>query len=155
MNGLKEGDGNMTTAIMVLAIMAEHQHGLPAGLLTAVVMAETGGRSVVATGRGAGKLGCDVGVAQIHVPGCRPMDVAKVLPIVANLEEASNVLSRSRRWCSIRPKHRRCINSVWHRYNPGSRTWWPAVNAFLRKFRRLSTAHTRIKSHGNETDPKV
>lgn len=126
----------MTPAILALALLTEQQHKLPAGLLTAVVLAETGCRSVVARGRGAGRRGCDVGIAQIHVPGCRAADVRRVLPVGANLVAAAQVLRWSRSWCA-RHGGARCAESLWFRYNPGSRTWAPTVRRILRRVRRV------------------
>jgi len=113
----------VTPALMALCLLTSHEQGLPAGLLTSVVLAETSGRSVVARGRGKGGLGCDVGVAQIHIPGCRPEAVAAVLPVARNLVAAARVLRWSRSWCSRRPSSKRCSDFRWFRYNPGSRTW--------------------------------
>jgi hypothetical protein len=123
----------VTVAVFALCLLAEHDHGLPAGLLTAVVAAETGGRSVVARGRGAGRRGCDVGVAQIHVPGCRPATVRAVLDPAANLARAALILSWSRLWCARRRWSRRCHErGRWHRYNTLSATWWPTVRRLWR-----------------------
>jgi hypothetical protein len=153
----------MTAALLTLALLAQPEcaisraqasriareslhwekvRGLPPGLLGAVVLAESGGRDVVARGRGKGRRGCDVGPGQIHVPGCVPRLVKRFRDLKQNLARAARILSWSRRWCARR-QTARCKRSPWHRYNPGSRTWWPTVRRIWR----------RIMSHGGSPGP--
>jgi hypothetical protein len=90
-----------------------------------VVLAESGGRSLVLPSRG----GCDVGVAQAHVDGCAPARVAALLPPGRSLEAGAAVLARSRRLCAQRPRWAVCRRSHWALYNAGSPGWWPRVAA--------------------------
>lgn len=119
----------MTAALIALILQAEVAAGIPEGLLVAVVTAETRGRNVVAYGRGKGKRGCDVGVAQIHVRDCNPERVRKLLDVRTNLTAATQILLWSRNFCEKRLSDKRCRGSLWGRYNPGSPTWWPKVRA--------------------------
>lgn len=109
-------------------LRVERRHHLPPLLMAAVVLAESGGIPLVARGRGKGGLGCDVGPAQVHLPGCRP--AARLAALAApgrNLEAGAMVLSRSRRLCSWRASWAVCRRSRWALYNAGSPGWWPRV----------------------------
>lgn len=119
----------MTVALVSLCLLAELDAGLPPGLLVSVVAVESGGRSIVARGRGRGHRGCDVGVAQIHVPGCRIRAVRRVLPVRVNLQAATKVLSWSRLRC---PGWSGCHGWAWGRYNPGSQAWTRKVRSTWR-----------------------
>lgn len=110
-------------ALIQASQVMESRFRLPAGLLVAVVLAETGGRDVVARGRGKGRRGCDVGVAQIHVPGCHRSAVAAVRPLLQNLKKAAKILNWSRTRCRKSPSWPGCRQCIWGRYNPGSSTW--------------------------------
>jgi hypothetical protein len=122
------------------AQVARVRYGLPEGLLLAVVLAETGGRDVMARGRGKGRVGCDVGVAQIHVPGCFPDKVAQVRPLLQNLIKSAEILSWSRSRCSKSPGWSGCKYCLWGRYNPGSRTWCKKVLRIWERLRRAPNA---------------
>lgn len=111
-------------ALLVLATLTELQTGLPAGLLTAVALAETGGVSVVARGRGKGRLGCDVGVAQIHRNPCDPAEVRRLLDLQTNLTEAAKVLTWSKIRCRRSPWLRPCRFCKWAYYNSGAAERW-------------------------------
>lgn len=137
----------MTPALLTLAILAQPEchlsppaarrlaqaslaagarHGLPAGLVAAVACAESGGRRVVAYRRGKGRLGCDVGPWQLHVPGC-PGAVARLLmrAPLRDLAEASAWLLAARRDPAA--------TCPWWRYNPGSVTWCGRVMDIYRR----------------------
>jgi hypothetical protein len=109
----------------------ELRHHLPPLLLAAVVLAESGGRSLVLPSRG----GCDVGPAQVHVDGCAPARVAALLPPGRSLEAGALVLDRSRRLCAQRPRWRPCRVSRYSLYNAGSSGWWPRVAAIWYRLR--------------------
>lgn len=111
-------------------LRVERRHHLPPLLLAAVVLAESGGRSLVLASRG----GCDVGVAQVHVPGCAPARVAALLPPGRSLEAGALVLDRSRRLCAQWPRWGCCRVHWVGAYNAGSRGYAVRV---LRIWRRL------------------
>ena len=126
---------NRQTATKVVqeAMRQEQSYSLPPGMLLSVILAESGGRpSVIATGVGRGKRGCDVGVAQIHVRDCLPGRVAEMLDVEKNIEEAALILSRSRAVCGLR-KIKCCADSRWCLYNSGSRKWGPRVHRIHRR----------------------
>lgn len=127
-------------AIVEAAQHSRVQFRLSEGLLLAVVLAETGGRDVVARGRGKGRLGCDVGVAQIHVPGCAKRDVDLVRPLLQNLAKGAQILSWSRSRCVKYPRWYGCKYCRWGRYNPGSRTWCKKVLRIWKNIRGAPNA---------------
>ena len=160
----------MTPALLAMAILAqpechmsemqarrmaayiltvEREFKLPTGLLASVVLAETGGRNVVARGRGKGKRGCDVGVGQIHVPECRKSLLTRYLNLRENLRQAATILTWSRSFCRDRGAllrgDKRCRRSIWGRYNPGSAEWWPKVRSIWHRI-RLVTSERRPES---------
>lgn len=92
-------------------------------LLAAIALHESGGRNVVATGRGRGHSGCDVGVFQIHVPGCAVHRVRRFRDIIAAANRAAYLLSYGRALCLSGAKRWYCKIHYAGRYNPGSRIW--------------------------------
>lgn len=142
----------MNSAILALAILAhpnnlmtprqvsyllveskriEEKYHLPESLLVAVVLAESGGRLIVARGRGKRRAGCDVGPAQVHVPGCESSRMRRLLVLSVNLEESAKILKWSESKCVARPEISACRRSRWALYNGGSKTWWARVEAIL------------------------
>lgn len=120
--------GHVRARLLVEAAQeASARHRLPRGLLLAVVLVESGGRNVVARGRGKGKLGCDVGPAQIHVPRCVKSRVRWLLRPARNVLVGAQILARSRRKCSRYPWWYGCRGGLYGRYNPGSASWGPEV----------------------------
>ena len=108
------------------ALRQEVRYDLPRGLLVAVVLAESGGRKIVARRRGKGRRGCDSGEAQIHIPRCDERRLRRLLVLSTNLAEAARLLAQSRQTCqrrSLTP----CEISEWALYNAGSRGGWPRV----------------------------
>jgi len=107
-------------------IRAERRHGLPPGLLCAVALAETGGRSRI---RRYGR-DCDVGPWQLRVPGC-PGAVVRIMTragIEAQAEAAAWLLRIRRDPAGPCP---------WWRYNPGSRRWCKKVMDIQRRLTRV------------------
>lgn len=133
-------DHRQVQEIVKAAQVVRARYGLPEGLLLAVVLAETGARDVVARGRGRGRVGCDVGVAQIHIPGCPPAKVAQVRPLLQNLTRSAQILAWSRSRCSKSPGWSGCKYCLWGRYNPGSRTWCKKVLRIWKRLRRAPNA---------------
>ena len=131
--------------IASLVLKVERHYGLPSSLLAAVVLTETGGRNVIAAGRGKQKMGCDVGIAQIHVPYCDQRLVNRYIDIEKNLKRSAYLLLLSKRKCTQRPNFPGCSVSIWGRYNPGSRRW----------ARRLLDIHSRILNKINSSDQLV
>ena len=111
--------------VVKAAKKAGQRYDVPASLLLSVVIAETGCSNVVATGRGKGRLGCDVGYGQIHIPRCEQRQVVSMLDPYKNLLAAAKILDFSRSHCSrVKPApHRACRRSQWAMYNPGSSHW--------------------------------
>ena len=109
--------------------------GLPPGLLWAVVMEESRGHVwALGTNRNGS---CDVGLAQINVPGCDPLRIIPLFEPSANLTRAARILRWSERSCRRRPWRRGCRHCRWGRYNPGSPSWCGKV---LDRWRRLGNA---------------
>lgn len=125
--------GSQARSLASEILLVERAHGLPSGLLAAVVLAESGGRSVVVRGTGRGKRGCDVGLAQIHLPDCPLALVGIMLRRLNNLEAGAIILSWSMRWC----QGRGCPCPGW-RYNPGSRAWCPRVMEIWGRLRNFA-----------------
>jgi hypothetical protein len=114
-------------------------YSVPEGLLAAVVLAETGGRVVVARGRGKGRRGCDVGIAQIHVPDCDEKRVKSLLYVRKNLFQAARILHLGRGVCERHPGLWYCKRGWWWaRYNPGSRRWARRVWKTWQDIRRVA-----------------
>jgi len=112
-----------------LVAQAEARAGLPAGLLASVVWVESRGLNLVRLHR----HGCDVGPAQVYVPGCSPLAVAWLLDPRANLRAAAQVLVWSRMACTATPRRIGCRWCVWGRYNSRSPGWCARV---LSRWRR-------------------
>jgi hypothetical protein len=98
----------------------EQRHGLPEGLLGAVVSIEGGWRRLVIRWN---RTSCDVGPAQVNVPGCSPLGVLWVLHPRANLAAAARILALSARTCARQPRRIGCAVCPWGRYNPASPGW--------------------------------
>ncbi len=113
------------------------KYDIPPSLLLSVVVAETGCRNVVATGRGKGRRGCDVGYGQIHVPECDQKKMAAMLDPYRNLRQSAHILNASRNRCGRANPPRACRYSQWSLYNPGSLTWWSHVHAIWKTFRTM------------------
>ena len=119
--------------VVRLALAAERAHGLPGGLLVAVAGAESGWRpSVMGWRRGRGRRGCDVGVAQIHVPDCLPHLVRLIRPLGENLRAGAYLLMRSRERCAAPAPPAACRRCPAALYNSGSATWCGRVQAIRR-----------------------
>lgn len=111
---------------------AERRHHLPALLLAAVVLAESGGLSVVSPRRTCG--GRDAGPAQIHSHD--PERLRRLLVLSVNLDDGARLLSRSRETCRRRPGWAVCRRSHWALYNARSPTWWGRVARRWERLRR-------------------
>jgi len=109
----------------------EKMYVLPDGLLGAVVLAESGGKNFIVHIKG----GCDAGVAQVHIHGCKRSAVKKLIGTRANLIAAGEILARSRKVCTEDHKRFGCKRSIWARYNAGSCRWWPRVNRIWRSMK--------------------
>jgi len=149
----------VTSALLTLALLAQPEarvgplrmhalavdlrtvarsQGLSEALMGALLLAESGGRNVVARGRGAGRRGCDVGVMQIHVPGCTPAKVRRFLGSRAAMLRAAVILHRGKRLCAEKPGIWYCRRGWWWaRYNPGSRVWARRVVQILRRIKEV------------------
>ena len=132
----------MTPALLALCLLTELEHDIPPLLLVSVVQAETRGRSVVARGRGKGRLGCDVGVAQVHVPRCVKSEVRRLLNPASNLAAGARILRWSRVRCSARPWWYGCHGWLYGRYNPGSIRWTRTVRRYWRLWRAAARSRT-------------
>jgi hypothetical protein len=94
-------------------------------LLGAVVLAETGGRNVIARKRGKHKMGCDVGVFQIHCPNCSDECIKNSRGVDKGARLAIQILDVAKSLCLVPPSgyKRVCRRGYWARYNPGSPRW--------------------------------
>lgn len=122
--------------LVAVASNAEKRHGLPAGLLVAVALAESGGKRRLVSRH---RKGCDAGAGQVHVPGCHSGRLERLLQLSVNLDASASVLAKSRARCARSPRLRFCKISPWAGYNAGSPRWWPRVYSI---WRRLMTAPT-------------
>ena len=118
------------------------KHSLDPTLLAAIAIAETGGRNLVAHGRGKNRAGADVGVFQIHCPHARPACIERYRDARQSAAEAAQILVLGRRLCVSPPKSYRkvCQRGFWARYNPGSVRWarrvrklWGRIRDFLER----------------------
>lgn len=119
-------------AIVAEADRASRRHGLPVGLLVAVVLAESGGRNIISRRRFNG--GRDIGPAQVHVHAHDPQRLRRLLALSTNLDTGASILASSRSRCARHPGWAACRRSEWALYNANSKTWAPRV---LRIWRRL------------------
>jgi len=117
-------------AVGVEALRAEESWGLPAGLLLATILAESGGRRRLVTRE---RRGCSVGPAQVYVPGCHRERVQRLLVLSTNLTRAGALLDGSRRRCERHPRWRACRRWEYGLYNSGSSTWSSRVLAIWRR----------------------
>jgi hypothetical protein len=121
-------------ALWALAARVGARHGLPRGLLAAVIQAESRGRWALGFNRNGS---CDVGPAQVNVPGCDLLRVAQLLDLETNLAAGARILKASSRACGQRPWLRGCAVCPWGRYNPWSTTWCVRVfNTVVNRRRR-------------------
>lgn len=112
---------------------AEKRYHLPPMLLAAVVLHESGGRHITAHHR----HGCDVGPAQVYVPGCQARMRWLLSDQRLNVMAGARLLSWSRARCRSRPVGP-CRRSEWALYNGGSSSWWPAVNRIWKVLRHAA-----------------
>lgn len=117
-------------ALAGYVLEAERRYHLPHLLLAAVVLHESGGRSVVAHHR----HGCDVGPAQVYVPGCQARMRWLLSDQRLNVMAGARLLSWSRSRCRRHPVGP-CRRSKWALYNGGSSSWWPAVERIWRRLK--------------------
>jgi hypothetical protein len=155
----------MTATLLALAMMAQpqvmtdraqihriakaiipvaYQHRLDPTLLAAVVIAETGGRNVVAHKRGRNRAGADVGVFQIHCPKARQACIDRFSDIKRGAAEAAKILSLGRRICQDPPPSYVgiCKRGFWARYNPGSAKWAHRVKRVWLRIQEHMARHT-------------
>jgi hypothetical protein len=123
-------------ASVILTVASEHE--LDPSLLAAIVIAESGGRNIVAYRRGRGRRGADVGVFQIHCPRARPSCVGRYRGLEASAREAARQLTRGRRRCEdpTRSSSRMCREGFWTCYNAGSRIWPGRVRRLWDRIKR-------------------
>jgi hypothetical protein len=122
------------------SIRLEREYRLPPGLISAVALAESGGRArLVIHHRGR----CEVGLGQIRVD-CDQRRVTELKRIDRNLEEAARLLDASRRKCAKHPEWASCrlpFGSEFGLYNANSKTWSLRVkrirNRILKEIERL------------------
>jgi hypothetical protein len=112
----------------------EDKHELPAGILAAVCLAETGCRPMIVVEK---KGGCSVGPWQIYDPKCSLAHLKKFINLRAGAVRAAQILVFSRNRC----KRRNCP-SEWVYFNLLSKTWWMRVEYIHYKL-RTSWAHRR------------
>lgn len=116
--------------IAKISLALERGHKLPVALISSVTLAESGGRKIIARGRGKGKRGCDVGEGQNHVPECEKARVDELRDLETNLSESAKILVWSRKKCEDHPGWKYChapAGCIWGGYNWGSRTWCKRV----------------------------
>ena len=120
-------------ALISAASPIENRYGLPAGLLVAVVLVESGGRPGLISRRRYD--GCrDYGAGQIHACNPSRRRLGVLLALSTNLDRAGQILAGSRERCRARPRWAACRRSEWALYNAGSSRWWSRV---LRRWRTL------------------
>jgi len=112
-----------------LILQEEERWQLPEGLLAAVVLAESGGRNIVAHH----SHGCDVGPGQVFVPGCQSRMRWIFRRPRVSLTVAASILDWSRSRCAGDPELKACRRSRWALYNGGSRFWWRRVERIWRR----------------------
>lgn len=115
-------------AIAVEAERASQRHGLPAGLLLAVVCAESGGRNIISRRRSDG--GRDYGVMQIHARDLSRRRLAILLSLAVNVDRGASILAKSRERCSRARRPCRCLEA---HYNWRSKTWCGRVHRIWRR----------------------
>lgn len=109
------------------------RYDVPATVILAAVMAETGCRNSVLRREWDGR--CDIGLAQIHA-NCA--EKRFYLDYRNNLTRAAEILSWSSMACSTRLRRTwQCKQTEWARYNWHSRSW---RGSFRRWLRRLEDA---------------
>jgi hypothetical protein len=109
---------------------ASQRHGLPAGLLVAVVLAESGGRNIISRRRRCG--GRDVGVGQIHAHDAQRF--RRLLVLATNLDRAAAILAASRRRCAATACRCREAHYNWN----GRTRWCRRVHRIWRELMRSS-----------------
>ena len=112
----------------------------------ALAIAETGGRNLVAHGRGKNRAGADVGVFQIHCPKARPRCVKRYRRVRQSAAEAAQILTLGRRLCVSPPRAYRkmCQRGFWARYNPGSARWARRVSSLWGRIRDYLERHHSV-----------
>ena len=102
------------------AITAARSYHVPAYVVLAAVLKETGGRRVTVTLKDGS---CDIGPWQIHTTDCRPaVRIALNVPQASAMSGAA-LLDWSRKRCMGSDPPKACERSVWALYNAGSKTW--------------------------------
>lgn len=82
------------------------------------------------------RTGCDVGVAQIHVPDCVGARVRRFLQPASGIRQGAKILAMGRARCFAGAGNWYCRRGWWHgRYNPASRRWAASVAAKWRVLR--------------------
>lgn len=123
----------MTPLLLALALetsLAEARYDLPAGLLLAVCLHETRGRSVVVReSRGR----CSAGPCQVLAPDCDRARLQRLLVLSVNVDLAARVLVRARETCRRHPGWRCCRDHWVGAYNGGSRGYARRVLAVWRR----------------------
>ena len=111
--------------LAALAARVGARHGLPPGLLEAVIWSESRWHP---TALGTNRNGsCDCGLGQVNVPHCNPLRVAELMTPDVNLHAAARILRASARACARRPGLVGCSRCPWFRYNAGSKGWCAQV----------------------------
>lgn len=129
-------------ALVAAATPVESRYALPAGLLVAVVLCESGGRVRLISRRRFD--GCrDYGAGQIHACNPSRRRLALLLALSTNLDRAGQLLAGSRARCARHPRWAACRRSPFALYNSGSRTWAGRVH---RAWRRLLGASRGLSS---------
>ena len=146
-------------ALVAAASPVEQRYDLPAGLLVAVVLVESGGRAgLISRRRKCG--GVDVGAGQIHVHidqlrfarvlafptfaiSVDQRRIRQLFALSVNLDRAGKILASSRKRCRAHPRWTACRRSEFALYNAGSRTWAGRVH---RAWRRLLGADRGLNS---------
>lgn len=128
-------------AIVAEADRASRRHGLPVGLLVAVVLAESGGRNIISRRRRCG--GRDAGYYQVHTHAAvHVLRFRRLLSLEVNTDRGASILASSKARCARHPRWAACKRSSFALYNTNSETWAPRV---LRIWRRLLE---RVRGNG-------
>lgn len=120
------------SAIVAEAERAERRHHLPSGLLLAVVLIESGGRSIISKRRKCG--GWDVGVGQVHTHDRDRFQ--RLLTLSINLDESGRLLRGSIDRCEAHPSWSACRSCAAGLYNAGGHKRWCT---------RLKKVYSRLK----------
>lgn len=133
----------MSAALLLLIRIAEVSHGLPPGLLAAVVMHESNGHASLVTPE---RHGCSVGLGQVYLPGCLATLRRRLQDAPTNLAAAATLLGAARRRCAhpgAKPGHNRCCRPHWLQgYNCGSPGYAERV---LKRWRRMVSRVQEVK----------